>query len=354
MATEPKYYYPTGYDAGLGFFSDILKPISDISKKYKINQIPLTGDLGVSGTQSLLKEMSQGYSPVQVKELSGLSKATGQPFNTLFADPRLLDVVGLSTLGVGIKPSASLLGNEAIPYVNKIGTVSQRPFISPVTATEVTAPNFMQDTYRMRNTGELINNPEAMATQRQLFESAGNRLSPKYTEGQGAWTGDANTQEFNKAFVQNLPRQIGSLEKSSGLLSNIAKTGSELNQAGMGVSRFIPHVKNDYRGANAATITLPSGTKGEESVIDLYKKLGSDFAVQHRPNTNEVLIFDINNQIKGKDLADVINKVKPNAKVTYGRADNAIDKVYLTKDKWWETPADRPQGILGYEDVLSK
>ena len=99
---------------------------------------------------------------------------------------------------------------------------------------------------------------------------------------------------------------------------------------------------------------LPSGMKGEEAVIDLYKKLGGDFAVQHRPHNNSVLVFDINNQIKGKDLGNIVQNARPESRITYGRTDNAVDRVYLTKDKWWDKPEDRPQGIFGYEDVLPK
>ena len=353
MENTPKNYYSTEWDNGPAVLAKLLKPVSDLSQKYGVNKIPLIGDLGISGTQSLLEDMGKGYSPVYTKEMKGLSQATGRPFNTLGADPRLLDLVSVLTLGAGIKPSASNLTNQAMPYANKLAVALQRPLRSPVTATEVTAPKFMQDTYRMRNTGELVNNPEAMNTQRQLFEQAGNKLSPQYTEGQGAWA-DNGVQEFNKAFVQKLPRQFGSMEKGTELLSNLAQTGTELNQVGMGASRFIPHIANDARGANAISVQLPSGMKGEEAVIDLYKKLGGDFAVQHRPHNNSVLVFDINNQIKGKDLGNIVQNARPESRITYGRTDNAVDRVYLTKDKWWDKPEDRPQGIFGYEDVLPK
>jgi len=121
--------YPSSTDAGFAFLANLLKPVSDVANQYNQYQVnpnvPLLGGqnigsiTGVTGTQSLLNEMGQGYNPVYVKELQGLSKATGRPFNTLAIDPRLLDVSSLLGTGAAVKQvgkaaTSSLLNKSAI------------------------------------------------------------------------------------------------------------------------------------------------------------------------------------------------------------------------------------------------
>jgi len=116
--------YPADSDQFFAFLGRTLKPLSDAANQYsdyKIHpNVPIYGGsnvgnlTGITGTQSLFNDMGKGLHPVYVKELKGLSQATGRPFNTLGFDPRLLDVVSLLGTTVGatqlLKGSAGLLG----------------------------------------------------------------------------------------------------------------------------------------------------------------------------------------------------------------------------------------------------
>lgn len=227
-----------------------------------------------------------------------------------YGDIRALDFLNLAGIEVPFVKAGKAAYKAASPLLRKV----MNP---PVAVMEATSPGLLQNTYRMRNTGELANDPAGLAlTDERAQEALGTSGLDKYnvTTGQGAWGGDSGS-EFNRAYAVTLPR-LGPLSKYD---SQLAQFGSDTDQMMMSSIRFTPQ-----KGSSAST-AIKVNNVSEQDIINLNKKLGDNFVVQHRPKDKSAVIYNWTNKPKQMGaLEDTIYSVVPNKKLTFGTYESSV------------------------------
>jgi hypothetical protein len=239
------------------------------------------------------------------------SPATGgMTYENVYGDVNAFDFLNLAGMQVPFVKAGKAAYKAASPLLRKV----MNP---PVAVMESTSPGLLQNTYRMRNTGELANDPAGLAlTDERAQEALGTSGLDKYnvTTGQGAWGGDSGS-EFNRAYAVTLPR-LGPLSKYD---SQLAQFGSDTDQMMMSSIRFTPQ-----KGSSAST-AIKVNNVSEQDIINLNKKLGDNFVVQHRPKDKSAVIYNWTNKPKQMGaLEDTIYSVVPNKKLTFGTYESSV------------------------------
>ena len=234
----------------------------------------------------------------------------GMMYTDPYGDVNAFDFLNLAGMQVPFVKAGKAAYKAASPLLRKV----MNP---PVAVMEATSPGLLQNTYRMRNTGELANDPAGLAlTDERAQEALGTSGLDKYnvTTGQGAWGGDSGS-EFNRAYAVTLPR-LGPLSKYD---SQLAQFGSDTDQMMMSSIRFTPQ-----KGSSAST-AIKVNNVSEQDIINLNKKLGDNFVVQHRPKDKSAVIYNWTNKPKQMGaLEDTIYSVVPNKKLTFGTYESSV------------------------------
>jgi hypothetical protein len=195
-----------------------------------------------------------------------------------FGDINALNFVNLAGMQVPFVKAGKAAYKAASPLLRKV----MNP---PVAVMESTSPGLLQNTYRMRNTGELANDPAGLelADERAQEALRTSGLGNYNVEtGQGAWGGNKGI-EFNRAYSVKLPRKLGPLSDYN---AQLAQFGSDTDQEAMSVVRFVPQKKP----AGSTAIKVNNVT--EKDIVTLGKILGEDVAIQHRPQDGSAVIFN--------------------------------------------------------------
>jgi hypothetical protein len=207
------------------------------------------------------------------------SPATGgMMYENVYGDVNAFDFLNLAGMQVPFVKAGKAAYKAASPLLRKV----MNP---PVAVMESTSPGLLQNTYRMRNTGELANDPAGLelADERAQEALRTSGLGNYNVEtGQGAWGGNKGI-EFNRAYSVKLPRKLGPLSDYN---AQLAQFGSDTDQEAMSVVRFVPQKKP----AGSTAIKVNNVT--EKDIVTLGKILGEDVAIQHRPQDGSAVIFN--------------------------------------------------------------
>jgi hypothetical protein len=299
---------------GLDYLKRGLNQIRRQDEAYLIRPLEMNlGDL-IPGADTLKRWGQPGEGPFTGGKYY-VNPATGEgEMSPVQADVMgLIDVGGLYGMGLS-KPFTAPFKALAKKYGPEIAAKTARPYAM----VEATSPQLLQDTYRMRGTGDMANDPLGLSMSDLRANTALERAGlNKYDvqPGQGAWGGGGES-EFNRGYSIKLPR--GNMKKSEGPL---AQFGSDTDQMMMSAVKFIP--QKSFAKSTAIEVKGVS----EKDIVNLNKKLGDEFVVQHRPQTNSAVIFNYTDKPRYMgDLEEAVNKIVPTGRVSPGTYEsNVID-----------------------------
>jgi hypothetical protein len=299
---------------GLDYLKRGLNQIRRQDEAYLISPLEMNlGDL-IPGAETLKRWGQPGEGPFTGGKYY-VNPATGEgEMSPVQADIMgLMDVGGLYGMGLS-KPFTAPFKALAKKYGPEIASKAARPYAM----VEATSPELLQDTYRMRGTGEMANDPLGLSMSDLRANTALERAGlNKYNvqPGQGAWGGGGES-EFNRGYSIKLPR--GNMQKLEGPL---AQFGSDTDQMMMSAVKFIP--QKSFAKSTAIEVKGVS----EKDIVNLNKKLGDEFVVQHRPQTNSAVIFNYTDKPRYMgDLEETVNKIVPTGRVSPGTYEsNVID-----------------------------
>ena len=298
---------------GLGYLKEGLNMIKP---EHQEHMISIGGGFGlgdlIPGEEALKRYSKAGQGPFTGGDYF-VNPVTGEGAVSP-VEPDVMGMAGVAGLyGLGLtKPVTAPIKM----LFEKYGPVMASKTARPYAMVEATSPELLQDTYRMRGTGEMAGDPAGLALTderaRVALERAG--LS-KYDvkPGQGAWGGGGES-EFNRGYSIKLPR--GDMKKAEGAL---AQFGSDTDQMMMSAVKFVP------QKSFAKSTALEVKGVTEKDIVKLNKELGDKFVLQHRPQTNSVVVF--NWETPGKnmsDLQDTVTSVVPKGRVTPGTYDSTV------------------------------
>jgi hypothetical protein len=249
------------------------------------------------------------------------------------------DTTGLeeaARLGLGmVGPVALLKGARAIPgaidraapKINKATEDLLRRSAKPVFGTEaaVTNPPFL------RGSASALNDPAFVAQGRRAVQEAQAAAGGPYagqpiTTGQGAWMGSEGL-ELNPLYVQTMPAQKGSVRENKELMRYVADTSRRLNQDANAVGRFVPQLVQDPSAANAMMLrnVSPADIRAlaEAGLTD-------EMVLAARPG-NTAFVAGFGNEFSPAKAMSQIRSVVPNAKPTYGKSMEDLDRVFMIK-----------------------
>lgn len=215
------------------------------------------------------------------------------------------------------------LGRAAPRAVNAIARPLMRAMAKPVMGIEATSkvPLSLEQALHRFN----IARDESMSP----------HASRPFQVGQGAWEGE-NGMEHNPLMMQSMPRTMRDLINRPDYMQYLAQMGSNLDQEGAPISRFVPNLINTPKSANA----LMAHGVDSEALKAIAGKLGSGYAVAHRPG-NKALVFSLGDEPNWEDLAGQIRPMSSGVK--FGRSDPLKDRVILSKTPW----GDATYGDMG-------
>lgn len=243
--------------------------------------------------------------------------ATGSP-EAATAAYTLPYAATMVTPGTMARAGERVLRRVAPGALEKLKNLSAAPYA----AMEATSPGMLQDTLRMRGTGELSKDVEGLAlSDERAAEAIKQAGMGKYDvrKGQGAWGGGGES-EFNRAYVAKMPRTAGPLSKYD---KKLTQFGSDTDQMMMSNVRFFP--QKDWAKSTAVEVKNVS----DEDIVRLNKRLGDEYVVQHRPHTKSAVIFNWTDKPKQMgDLEEQIYSIVPKGRVTPGKYESAIVEDY--------------------------
>jgi hypothetical protein len=301
---------------GLDYLKRGLNQFRPIDQAYLIPSMEANlGDILLGGASDTLKQWSKpGEGPITGGQYY-VNPVTGEGSFT----PVEPDIMGLAN--VGSLYGMGLSKPVTAPFKmlsQKYGQKAASKMASPYAMVEATSPELLQDTYRMRGTGDMANDPLGLSMSDLRANTALERAGlSKYNvqPGQGAWGGGGES-EFNRGYSIKLPR--GNMKKSEG---SLAQFGSDTDQMMMSAVKFVP--QKSFAKSTAIEV---KGVTGND-IVRLNKKLGDEFVIQHRPQTNSAVIFNYTDKPRYMgDLEEAVNKIVPNGRVSPGTYEsNVID-----------------------------